>query len=548
MKGALLVGRGIRRTAGLLLPWGPNSRAWMSVTVLALSLACAFAGRSSADSAAVGSGKSRAPYKGPGPFALIVVVDAARFDEFDLTKLPNLARLAAGGTQYLQAWVGELPSVTETSHATIGTGALPWRHQILGDTWRVPGTNQMAPNLLNGQLTRTGYIGKLMHQGGSPSLASFVQTRFPGSQVVAVSGHKIYAADALGAGAADFVAFGTKDARGHFVPAAIPGHAPAQSILTSPQLDLPSYPRTPGVEDTWTTTLALKFLFKYHPRLMMVNLPEVDTFGHAVGTDGTVMGPLMAEVDRQIGRLLAAYTRAGMISKTTFVVTSDHAMIPALHTVGLQVVDRVIQQAGGQALYVGHGDYCPIWVKDAASVPRVAAALSRANIPNVSAVYSRNPKGQYVLVSPVSRLADPAVHQSYADLLATINSPASPDIVLLYDENTITMTPSFQKINRKGDHGGATWGSQHIPLIMSGPGVKPGYRSVYPARLADIAPTLEALMGGRPSREDGVALADAMIHPPPWAVAAESKVSLRLSGDVAALVHEATVRPNSRRS
>src|SRR5947209_19424847 len=56
-----------------------------------------------------------------GPFALVIVVDAARFDEFDLSKLPYLARLAAGGTSYSQAWTGQLPSVTETSYATIGT-------------------------------------------------------------------------------------------------------------------------------------------------------------------------------------------------------------------------------------------------------------------------------------------------------------------------------------------------------------------------------------------------------------------------------------------
>jgi arylsulfatase A-like enzyme len=327
----------------------------------------------------------------------------------------------------------------------------------------------------------------------------------------------------------------------------VPGHAPVQAILTSPQLDLPTYPRTPGLEDTWTTTLALKFLFKYHPRLLMVNLPEVDTFGHVVGTDASVMGPLMANVDHNIGRLLAAYTRAGMISQTTFVVTADHAMIPALHTVSSQLVERIIQQGGGQPLYVGHGDYCPIWLKDPASIPRVAAALSRANIPDVSAVYDRNPKGQYVLVSPVSRLADPGVHQAYADLLSTINSPASPDIVLLYDENTITMTPGFLKINRQGDHGGATWGAQHIPLIMAGPGVKAGYSSLFPARLVDLAPTLETLMGGKPARQDGVVLADAMTHPPVWAVTAQNRSSLRLSGDVAALEHEAAVRPNSRR-
>jgi len=136
-----------------------------------------------------------------GPFAVILVIDAARPDEIDLTRMPYLARLVAVAATYSRAWVGQLPSITETSHATIGTGVCPNRHLVLGDTWRIPGTEQMAPDLLNGQLTRTGYIGKFIHQKAVPTIASIVHQRYTGSLVVALSGHKIYAADGLGAGA-----------------------------------------------------------------------------------------------------------------------------------------------------------------------------------------------------------------------------------------------------------------------------------------------------------------------------------------------------------
>src|SRR5690348_3147691 len=104
----------------------------------------------------------KAPAASKGPYALILVIDAARNDEFDLSKMPHLAALAASGTRFNSAWVGQLPSVTEASHATVGTGVFPRRHLILGDTWRVPGTQHMAPNLLDGNLVRTGYIGKLI--------------------------------------------------------------------------------------------------------------------------------------------------------------------------------------------------------------------------------------------------------------------------------------------------------------------------------------------------------------------------------------------------
>ncbi|MBV9280557.1 MAG: alkaline phosphatase family protein, partial [Chloroflexi bacterium] len=314
------------------------------------------------------------------------------------------------------------------------------------------------------------------------------------------------------------------------------------------QLDLPQYPRQPGVEDDWTTTLALKFLFKYHPRLMMINLPEVDTTGHAAGTNAAVMGPLMVSVDREIGRLIAAYGRAGMLSQTTFLITSDHAMIPGVHLIVQNRIDQIIRKSGGDPLYVGHGDYCPIWLRNLNAVPRVAVGLANANIPNVAAVYAKTGTGAYNLISSPARLADQGVNQSYADLLASFNSAESPDIVLLYDENTFTMTPALQQQGRKGDHGGATWGAQHIPLVIEGPGVKQAYVSNYPARLVDIAPTIETLLGITPPRsQDGVPLADAMLRPPSWAVAAQAAAVSRAALDVGGLEREAAARPNIAR-
>jgi arylsulfatase A-like enzyme len=502
-----------------------------------------------ADSAIVGTTAPKvAGLSAQEPYVVIVVVDAARADEVDLTKLPNLARLAAQGTVYPHAWVGQLPTITEASHATIGTGVLPRRHGIFGESWRVPGTNRMSPSLLDGYLTRTGYMGKVISRSGAPTLAGIVKQHNPADIVAALSGHKIYAADGMGAGAADFVAFGVFDGRRHFVPSAIPGRAPIQSVLDSPDLDLSTYPRVPGVEDAWTTTLATNFVATYRPRILMINLPEVDTFGHANGTNLTVMQPLMSGVDQQIGRLEAAYSAAHILSQTDWIITSDHGMVPARYTVNVRTVELIIGRAGGESLYVGHGDYCPIWLKNASAVPAVARALSRDNIPHVAAVYAKSPAGTYRLVSPAARLAYRPVQQAYADLLGGLDQSESPDIVLLYDENTMTMTPSFARVGRKGDHGGATWGAEHIPLILSGPDIRGGFSSPYPARLVDVAPTVETLLGITPTGQDGVPLADAMTRPPASAFVAQAHVNTRLAQDVRALEKEAALRPNTAKS
>jgi predicted AlkP superfamily pyrophosphatase or phosphodiesterase len=470
----------------------------------------------------------------PSSYAVIVVVDGARADSWDLSKMPHVAALARAGTAYSNAWVGQLPSVTEASHATIGTGVFPRRHTILGDTWRVPNSNHMSPNLLDGNLDRTGYIGKTIRQTNSPSLAATIHAAYRNSVVVALSGHKIYAADAMGAGRADFVAFGGKNQKGQFVPQAMPGHTPDPSILSARSLVLPSYPRKPGLEDGWTIQLAEKFLTRYHPKVLMINLPEIDVIGHAAGTGKTVMQPLMQQVDQEVGQLVAAYKKAGLFSQTDFLLTSDHGMIPAAHTVLSSRLYQIIEAAGGQPLYVGHGDYATVWLKNQARTPQVAAGLARAHIPYVRAVYQKASNGKYIPAAGSPTLS-PALDTAYTDLLSTFAGPESPDVVLLYDNNTITMTSGFLKIGRKGDHEGANWGSQHIAFFLSGPGVKSGYTSPYPARLVDIAPTIETLLGTHPHHQDGVVLADSMVNPPAWAQPKQSRMTASLTADMLAV-------------
>ena len=81
-------------------------------------------------------------------------------------------------------------------------------------------------------------------------------------------------------------------------------------------------------------------------------------------------------------------------------------------------------------------------------------------------------------------------------------------------------------------------------MILAGPGIKKGYVSTYPARLVDIAPTVETLLGAAPQHQDGMPLADALVNPPAGALAFQRKASVQLSSDVDALISEAALRPN----
>jgi hypothetical protein len=89
-----------------------------------------------------------------------------------------------------------------------------------------------------------------------------------------------------------------------------------------------------------------------------------------------------------------------------------------------------------------------------------------------------------------------------------------------------------------GRHGGADWGSQHITMIFSGPGVKPGI-SHHPARLTDLAPTIERFMGITPDARDGVVLADAFQQPNTADVSAQAAADSTTGVYVTALMQRA---------
>ena len=77
-----------------------------------------------------------------------------------------------------------------------------------------------------------------------------------------------------------------------------------------------------------------------------------------------------------------------------------------------------------------------------------------------------------------------------------------------------------------------------IPLILSGPGIRQGIVSHYPAALTDISPTVLHLLGASSSGMDGVALADAMLRPSDADVAQQTLRGRTLTPYVDALMRQ----------
>ncbi|MEV0381115.1 alkaline phosphatase family protein [Nonomuraea sp. NPDC050643] len=224
------------------------------------------------------------------------------------------------------------------------------------------------------------------------------------------------------------------------------------------------------------------------PDLLAVYSSDLDALGHDEGPDSPGIGPLLAEHDRQLGRLVRATEDAGIHADTAFLLTGDHGMTAWNRTLLPRVVDAVaalghtveVVPAGGapasgtevvivpNAVRVGD-----ITLRGGASAPtardRIRTALRR--LPQISRV-----------------LDDRALHALHAgDKLGDLVAEARPPWGFALAE-----PPAGQW---RGSHGSLR--EIGVPLLLSGAGVRPGIRLRRP-RLIDVAPTIAALLGTRP--------------------------------------------------
>jgi hypothetical protein len=139
--------------------------------------------------------------------------------------------------------------------------------------------------------------------------------------------------------------------------------------------------------------------------------------------------------------------------------------------------------------------------------------------------------GSYVRAGGLSISAQTDSANQY--LLQSFLSGNAPDVVTICTERA-----AFENIsakNWKGNHGGAAWESQHVPLLIAGPGIAGGTVSHAPARLEDVAPTALALFGIKARGMQGTVLADALRNPSSGQIKAQKALNRTLNPVVAAL-------------
>jgi len=179
-------------------------------------------------------------------------------------------------------------------------------------------------------------------------------------------------------------------------------------------------------------------------------------------------------------------------------------------------LETAVIAAGGVRAYLQSDTATFLGLGTIIQAQPVAQAIQDQRLSGVDAIYYKNRNGSswsYQLQYP-----NPDLPARFADsssyLLSTIATSDSADVVVSYAPGTGTGGTVRGGFEQTAGSLGLQWDDQHIPLIIAGHGVNRGVVSRFPARLVDIAPTIESMLGLTPPRVDGIVLADALIEPP----------------------------------
>jgi predicted AlkP superfamily pyrophosphatase or phosphodiesterase len=494
----------------------------------------------------------------PPRLLVLLVVDQMRadyVDRFEGDWTSGLKRLLTEGARFTQARYPFLTTVTCAGHATIGTGAFPARHGIIGNMWYDRATRRSIACVDDSAARTIGYGGtdsggRSAHRLLVPTLADLLRQE-RSARVVTLS-LKARSAIMLAGHGGDAVTWLNDDLDGFETSSAFAsGPVPAvKAFLDAHPVDadhgrtwnrrLPG-PRYTTLDDApgevpprgWTRVFphvlsgergqpdgqfrtqwerspfsdaylgrlasALVDAFALGARgttdVLGISFSATDLVGHQFGPRSHEVQDVLAHLDQTIGALLSDLDR--LVGRDRYVValSSDHGVseIPGspdspeggrLNSTQLaEVIDRVAQAAAGPGRYVAR-----IVGNDVYFEPGMYDRLA-GNASAMSAVV--NALGEQPGVQRVFRREQLAAAPATADDL--LRAAQLMHVPGTSGELLIAARPGWITSAAAASHGTANPYDQHVPLVLSGPGIRAGSHGA-PATPADIAPTLAAMV------------------------------------------------------
>lgn len=385
----------------------------------------------------------------------VVVVDWDGFDPeyLDRVDTPVLDELARRGS--LSTSTGSYPTISNPSRATMSTGAWPEVH------------------------------GNIAYAFDRSTGRAFSQTRTLEAETIA---------EAVSAAGGTVASVQWYMVQNHGASYGDPEHLYVQpggecGRRTDVALDIIARrPVRSGAQDVTVPRI---------PDLLALYCSDLDDIGHREGAESPPLAPRLAELDRQLGRLVQGVKDAGIYGKTAFVVTGDHGMTTFTRGFGNDVLAS-LRAEGFTPQFLSNGQKpgsdtdAVLVVGGSASVSLLGAADSPVGRERARQALERVPQ--------VRRVYD----QSALRLFHT--NPRQGDLVAEPEPGWSFATADPD--GPRGVHG--TTAELEMPLYLSGRGVRRGVEPRRP-RLVDVAPTVAALLGIlSPKQTQGRALQEAL--------------------------------------
>jgi predicted AlkP superfamily pyrophosphatase or phosphodiesterase len=237
------------------------------------------------------------------------------------------------------------------------------------------------------------------------------------------------------------------------------------------------------------------------PDFLAVYGVDLDAFGHAEGPEGLNIGPLLVELDRQLGRLVRATKEVGIYEQTAFILTSDHGMTTWDRSLAEELATITVLGQRPQIALPGRRPVSPdAEIVIVPSAGRVADITLRGR--------AATPEGGEEVRAVLEGLPQISRVFGAADLGALHTSDKLGDFVVEAKAPWSFKLPEPEEGTSRGAHGSTR--EMKVPLLIAGAGIRVG-ATPKDAKLVDVAPTIAALLGVRPPVDaQGRVLAEAL--------------------------------------
>jgi hypothetical protein len=423
----------------------------------------------------------------------VFVVDGLRPDSINERDTPTIARLRREGAEYTNSH-SVFPTVTRLNAATLVTGAYPIVHGIVANSMFVPGVSDRAPFDTGDYTQLLKLEAATGHAITTETLAEILQRN--GRRLVTVSsgstgnGYLLNPAALRGAGV---VIHGLFD-RGTI--AAYPKEV--SDIILERYGSPPPDPDDLGQME-WTDHVLREYVLpELRPDMVIDWMGPLDSSQHAHGVASPEAMIALRRIDESIARTLSKIRELGRLDRATVVVTSDHGF--AHHQESVDMVGRLVAEGlkadrNSTDLIVASQSQSVLFYQDSPNLEPLVRFLQRQ--PTVDAVFTPGgTAGQGSVSGTFSFDLIGADHPTRAaDVIASLAWTSDKNPHGVPGSHAVNGAVTGPLAGAASGHGGLNPWVVRNTLVAWGAGIQAPRRFDEPASLADITPTVLALLG-----------------------------------------------------